>query len=239
VSLQFARWTITPAAGSLATAHGERRVSILVQALDPSHTYKTRAIGDYSARVERLHEVSAPTLTIQYGALLENLNAHAGAVKMFRCVLGRLESQRRPIEYPQRRHVMYLIRNIKPLLLVGALLLIMGAACAPMAPVQNFSNQPIVTNRPVSLDEVGRAIRTAGVSLKMQMLQVKPGLIQATYDSSKGRSAVMDIKYDTKQYSITYKDSQGMQYDGTKILQGYNGWVQNLDRNIRAQLSAL
>lgn len=134
---------------------------------------------------------------------------------------------------------MYLIRHKKAFLLVGALALVLGAACAPLAPIQNYPNQPLTTNRPVSLDEVGKAIRAAGASLRMQMQQVRPGVIQATYIGTKARSAVMEIKYDTKQYSITYKDSQGMQYDGNNILKGYNGWVENLDKNIRAQLSAL
>jgi hypothetical protein len=49
----------------------------------------------------------------------------------------------------------------------------------------------------------------------------------------------MEIKYDTKQYSIAYKDSQGLQYDGAQIHKTYNGWVQRLDGRIKAQLSQL
>jgi len=49
----------------------------------------------------------------------------------------------------------------------------------------------------------------------------------------------MEIEYDTKQYSITYKDSQGLKYDGSQIHKTYNSWVHNLDNRIRVQLSAL
>lgn len=133
---------------------------------------------------------------------------------------------------------MYLIRCKNAFLFAGVLAVLIGCA-APKASIQSFPNQPISTNRPVSLDEVGKAIRAAGASLKMEMQQVKPGVINATYTTTKARSAVMEIRYDTKQYSITYKDSQGMQYDGNSISIGYNQWVENLNRSIRAQLSAL
>lgn len=132
---------------------------------------------------------------------------------------------------------MHLIRYKNALLFAVALAL--AAGCAPMAPVYSVPGQQIITNRSASLDEIGRAIRAAGASLKMQMLQVSPGVIHATYMTSKGRSAVMEVKYDTTQYRITYKDSVGMNYDGNNIMKGYNSWVQNLDNSIRAQLSAL
>jgi len=118
---------------------------------------------------------------------------------------------------------------------IGTVLLIVGCV---VAPVRNVVNQPVSTNRPVSLDEVGDAIVRAGTSLNMQMLKAGPGLITATY-TPRGPSATMEIRYDIKQYSITYKDSQGMRYDGSDIHKKYNIWVQNLDNRIRAKLSEL
>ena len=61
-----------------------------------------------------------------------------------------------------------------------------GAAAAliigcVVAPVVNVANQPVLTNRAASLDEIGNAIVRAGVSLNMQMLKVEPGLITATH----------------------------------------------------------
>jgi hypothetical protein len=107
-----------------------------------------------------------------------------------------------------------------------------------VAPVSNVVNQPVSTNRAASLDEVGNAIVRAGASLNMQMQKLRPGLITATY-TPRGLSATMEIRYDTKQYNITYKDSQGLKYDGSQIHKTYNNWVQNLDNRIRTQLSAL
>lgn len=129
------------------------------------------------------------------------------------------------------------LKHIKNVLVsIGAVALIIG--CAPLAPVQNIDSDEVTTNRPATLDEVGNAIVRAGASLNMQMHKVRPGLISATY-AVRGLSATMEIKYDSKHFSITYKDSQGLKYDGTQIHKNYNGWVQNLDNRIKAQLSTL
>ena len=47
------------------------------------------------------------------------------------------------------------------------------------------------------------------------------------------------MTYSVKSYSIRYKDSTELGYDGGSIHQNYNGWVQNLDKGIRAQLNTL
>jgi len=50
---------------------------------------------------------------------------------------------------------------------------------------------------------------------------------------------VVDITHDTKQYSINYKDSTDLGASGGQIHKNYNGWIQNLDKGIRTQLSLL
>jgi len=50
---------------------------------------------------------------------------------------------------------------------------------------------------------------------------------------------VVDVNYGVKFYSILYKDSTELGYDGQNIHPNYNGWIQNLDKGIRAQLSIL
>ena len=47
------------------------------------------------------------------------------------------------------------------------------------------------------------------------------------------------VVYDTKSYSIKYKDSSNLNYDGKSIHKNYNGWVENLDKAIRSNLVAL
>ena len=51
--------------------------------------------------------------------------------------------------------------------------------------------------------------------------------------------AVVDIDYTDRTYSIRYKDSTNLDYNGTTIHRNYNGWIENLDKAIKAQLTAL
>ena len=48
--------------------------------------------------------------------------------------------------------------------------------------------------------------------------------------------AVVDIQFDSKTYSIKYKDSTNLDYTGNSIHKNYNGWIENLDNAIRVQL---
>ena len=87
-------------------------------------------------------------------------------------------------------------------------------------------------------EDVQKAIVRAGVGLGWEMKPVEPGLIVGTLHL-RTHMAMVDIKYDTKNYSITYKDSSGLDYDGHNIHKNYNGWIQNLDNGIRSQLTSL
>jgi hypothetical protein len=70
------------------------------------------------------------------------------------------------------------------------------------------------------------------------MMPRQPGTMEGVLVLRSHR-AVVDITYDTAAYSIKYKDSSDLEYDGSSIHSNYNGWVQNLDKAIRAQLTAL
>ena len=88
------------------------------------------------------------------------------------------------------------------------------------------------------MDDMQKAIVRAGAGLGWQMKVAEPGLIVGTL-RLRSHMAVVDIKYDTKAYSITYKDSSNLDYDGANIHKNYNGWVQNLDNAIRVQIANL
>lgn len=118
---------------------------------------------------------------------------------------------------------------------VAAVLLV---ACATQ-PVQNVSQTPVVTNKAnASADDVRQAIIRAGTGLSWQMKTDRPGHVLGTL-ALRTHVAVVDIEYDGKFYSINYKDSTNLDYNGSTIHKNYNGWIQNLDRAIKAQLSAL
>lgn len=127
--------------------------------------------------------------------------------------------------------------KLKIILATAALALISG--CATVKPVHNVTDAPVaVVKQNVSLDEVSKAIIRAGAALGWQMNPVQPGLIVGTL-KLRTHTAVVDVTYDTKTYSIKYKDSTNLNYDGANIHKNYNGWIENLDKGIRVQLTTL
>jgi hypothetical protein len=105
------------------------------------------------------------------------------------------------------------------------------------APIHNVTNA-VATSKPVKLDEVRTAIVRGGQSLGWEMVPAAPGHMVGTL-YLRGNVAQVDIRYTTTTYSINYKDSQGLDYDGSNIHNNYNGWIKNLDKAIARQLSTL
>jgi len=129
--------------------------------------------------------------------------------------------------------------SAKWLAIAASVLVLLAGGCRAPMPVYNVTDAPVAASKPSpSLDEVGKAIQRAGVALGWQMKETKPGHMLATLALRK-HEAVVDVNYSVKSYSIRYKDSTELGYDGQNIHPNYNGWIQNLDKGIRAQLSIL
>ena len=125
---------------------------------------------------------------------------------------------------------------VRGLLVALALLL---TACAAPQPVQNINQTSVVTNKPnATAEDVRQAIVRAGLGLGWQMKNAGPGQMVGTLNLRQ-HVAVVDIAYDRNSYSIRYKDSSNLNYDGTSIHRNYNSWIQRLDQQIKIQLSAL
>ena len=106
------------------------------------------------------------------------------------------------------------------------------------APVYNVDNSPIPASINATEKSVQGAIIKAGFGLGWNMNEEKPGLIIGTLNMRR-HVAVVEINYSAKSYSITYKDSVELNYDGTNIHSNYNVWVKDLDKKIKLQLSML
>jgi hypothetical protein len=113
------------------------------------------------------------------------------------------------------------------------------AACT-VAPIYNVKGSPIVTSsgKSPTMQQVQTAILQAGTALGWQLSNDKPGKMTGRL-ALRTHQAVVDIDYDTKQYSITYRDSVDLNAKDGTIHKNYNGWVQNLDNRIRAQFNLI
>ncbi|MFO1424684.1 MAG: hypothetical protein U1F70_13745 [Candidatus Competibacteraceae bacterium] len=106
-------------------------------------------------------------------------------------------------------------------------------------PIYSVNDAPVSTSTSgYNLKDVRNAIQQAGVSLGWQMKDVQPGLIVGTL-YVRDHMAQVEIPYNRTSYSIIYRDSQNLGYDGVNIHSNYNGWIQRLNGAINAQLSRL
>lgn len=108
------------------------------------------------------------------------------------------------------------------------LAVIVALAGCRNVPVQNIENAPIQLPDNMTLDKVKKGIVKAGLRKDWDMIEVEPGhLIAKVLVRGKHRAEV-DIFFDTKQFSIQYKGSEKLEYDGETIHKNYNAWVQDL-----------
>ena len=127
------------------------------------------------------------------------------------------------------------MQRLLHLLVIGCVLLI-GACRA--APIYNVESAPLNAPPTATLADIQRAIIRAGSTRGWQMTPVEPGHVVATY-ARRDFTTSVDIRFTTQSYSITYKDSTGLNYDGTEIHSNYNAWIHNLQTDIQNQVAAL
>lgn len=109
------------------------------------------------------------------------------------------------------------------------------AGCKKTVPVRDYNNMPfpqysVGKNTAKSLEV---AIVRAAVSLGWIPKIVQEGEIVATLNI-RSHQLVVTIFYDAKEYSIKYKDSTNLMYDGKKIHRQYDNWTRNLISKINA-----
>jgi len=105
------------------------------------------------------------------------------------------------------------------------------------APVMNVVDAPVVvgSGKAVTKQTVRNVIMQSGSGLGWQMQDVDSHTLQGTL-YLRSHMAQVEIPYSATSYSINYKNSTNLDYNGTNIHSNYNGWVQNLDRTIKARL---
>ncbi len=126
-------------------------------------------------------------------------------------------------------------KKISTLILAVLLVTIVGCRSNP---VREVNNAPVMATGKYTAKDVKNAIIQAGQSIGWGMKPVKPGLIIGTI-FVRNHMAKIKIKYSKKDFSIHYKDSAGLNYDGTNIHRSYNNWIKNLEQRINSQLSSL
>jgi hypothetical protein len=125
---------------------------------------------------------------------------------------------------------------------VTACLVVMAMiGCRAGGQVYEVKDAPIQTasGKELTLEQVQKAIIDAGIKQTWIMTPIKPGEMLGEYNVQSHQIHVL-IPYTTKNYSILYKDSSNLRYDPVKrtIHVNYAKWIERLDNEIKARLSA-
>ena len=107
-------------------------------------------------------------------------------------------------------------------------------------PIYNVVSTPIPQNPAATLENIEKAIIRAGLQLGWKIAPQGPGKAEGVL-VLRTHTAVVDITYDTKAFSITYKSSINLDYktETKTIHSNYNGWIKNLEKAITVQASVL
>lgn len=110
-------------------------------------------------------------------------------------------------------------------------------ACATKQLI-NVENAGLTAPGKVTMQQVEKAIYRGAADRGWTVRRLEPGNLEATIHV-RYHMAMVQITHDTETFSITYKDSRNLGYDGTQIHRNYNRWILNLRKAILRQTSRL
>jgi hypothetical protein len=121
--------------------------------------------------------------------------------------------------------------------IVVCLALAAMVACRAGGQVYEVKDAPIESAKPLTLDQVQKAIIDAGIKQTWIMTPIKPSEMLGEFNIQSHQIHVT-IPYTTKNYSILYKDSSNLRYDPVKrtIHVNYAKWIERLDNEIKTRL---
>ena len=118
-------------------------------------------------------------------------------------------------------------------LVVAALATAIGVMACRAVPIRNVYQTQITPPESMSDAALLDSFRRAGAETGWVIRPVAPGELEGRLTVHGRHLAVVTIVYDRTQFSIQYKNSENLLYDGVHIHRNYNRWVQNLEKNIR------
>ena len=148
---------------------------------------------------------------------------------MFRVVISAPSSHP---DVPIKYHKEARMKNAIKISLV-LVLLFLSFGCAKKVPVYNIEKQAIVADIPT--ENIEKAILKSGIELGWKMYVINPGVIKAVLHL-RSHVAQARIDYSKSNYSITYLDSENLDYEDGNIHGSYNRWIRNLDLKIQSNL---
>jgi hypothetical protein len=114
---------------------------------------------------------------------------------------------------------------------------VLFVGCSGTVPIQDLVDAKVTTaSEKFTLEDVKRAIITAGRRNDWQMKDVALGHIVATRIAGGSMMAQIDVRYNLKTFNIHYKASNNMDYKGSSIHEKYAEWIEKLHNEIKGRL---
>jgi len=124
---------------------------------------------------------------------------------------------------------------MSPLKLLSSLLLaLLLVGCGRVQPVMNVEDTPVGYN--LQSKEVKMAIMRAATDRGWTVEEVGPNELNAKIHV-RSHYAEVKIPFSDKFYSIIYLNSENLKANGGKIHRNYNRWINNLNVDIKRQLT--
>jgi hypothetical protein len=132
-----------------------------------------------------------------------------------------------------------MITRILRLFALCLALFALNAQAKNLEPMGNFENQPATTGsgKQATVQQITQALSTAGAPRGWQVTQIAPGQLVANVNVRNKHTVSVDILVTPGLYSIRYKNSTNMNYDGVQINPHYNKWLQMLSEDTRKELA--
>jgi len=127
-----------------------------------------------------------------------------------------------------RKIVMYLS-------MLGLALAILG--CGAAAPVVNIDNSQVL-EKSAKISNVEIAIKKGATKRGWKVKKIENGLFEVSQLIRGKHMVVVDVAYTNKGYKVDYKSSTNLKYneETNTIHRSYNKWINNLVRDIDAEL---
>ena len=117
---------------------------------------------------------------------------------------------------------------------LSGVFILAAAAAQARTEIVNINDAAIPLG--LDMDTVTAAITTGVADRRWIPTVVGPGHVEATL-LIRSHTAVVDITFNESAYSITYKDSDNLDYKDGRIHRNYNRWVANLNQMLQRKLA--
>ena len=121
------------------------------------------------------------------------------------------------------------------LVLMGTLAI---SGCPRTAPINN-PHAVISVSKNLTQAQVREAIYAACPQRGWEARDISSNTIEAKVVVRGKHTAVVEIVYSSKDYTIRYKSSDNLRAEGGSIHSNYNKWVDNLRRDIDTELARI